>query len=208
MAKDHLNPESIESLKECLLFVQEEHVSVGLLVIGGLAMELYGLPRNTDDIDAEIVCERSAYEGLTRRLRERGILHNISDDVDHWGMIPLPPGYRERAQTIYSEHGFEVRILDPLDFIASKVRRGIETDMTDALLIAKKFSLSMEEIRTHLGKIRLPMSTETLLFLKNVDLFAQQMQEIPHLPTNKSDTATGNEARSKPRKKSDPGQTP
>lgn len=52
MAKDHLNPESIESLNECLLFVLEEHVPVALLVIGGLAMELYGLPRNTDDIDA------------------------------------------------------------------------------------------------------------------------------------------------------------
>jgi hypothetical protein len=177
MAKDPLNPEKIPSLKECVLFSREEKVPVGLLVIGGVAMELYGLPRNTDDIDAEITCSPDVYERLVLRLGERGIACNISDDIDHWGMIPLPAGYRERAQTVYSERGFEIRILDPLDFIASKLRRAIAQDIEDALLVAEKFNLSMDKISAHLGKIKLPMSTETFGFKKNVNIFEQQMKE-------------------------------
>lgn len=30
---------------------------MGLIVTGGIAMELYGLPRGTMDIDAEIACD-------------------------------------------------------------------------------------------------------------------------------------------------------
>lgn len=176
MARDHLNFENIPSLQECLFFAREQNHPVGLIVIGGVAMELYGLPRGTMDIDAEISCDGVFYEKLVRHLHGRGIQFNIGDDIDHWGLIPLPSGYRDRARTIYDEDGTVVKILDPLDFIVSKLRRGIDQDLDDALAVARHFSLSSHDISEHMGKIKYPMSEETFLFRKRADLFLETLE--------------------------------
>lgn len=140
MAEDHLTFGHIPSLDECLVFAQKENVPLGLIVIGGVAMELYGLPRGTLDIDAEIACDPDFFEALVLHLKKKGIQFNLGDDVDHRGVIPLPAGYRDRATTVFEKGGTVVKILDPLDFVASKLRRGIEQDLKDALSVSHHFS--------------------------------------------------------------------
>jgi hypothetical protein len=156
MAEDPVKFGETPSLRKCLLFARAEGSPIGLIVIDGVAMELYGLPRGTLDIDAEIRCEPSFYERLVRHLSDREIQFNIGEDIDHWGVIPLPTGYRRRAKTIYREKGVVIKVLDPLDFIASKLRRGIDQDLQDAADIAHRFSLSREKISSDLEKIKFP----------------------------------------------------
>jgi hypothetical protein len=170
MAEDHLTPD-IPALKECLLFAGERGSALGLLVIGGVSMELYGLPRGTLDIEAEISCSPDFYEALVRNLREKGFPFNLGDDIDHWGVVPLPEGYRERARTVLTIGQSVVKVLDPLDFIASKLRRGIDQDLEDARAVAHRFSLSAPAIASHMTKIRLPLSEETFLFKKRLAVF-------------------------------------
>ena len=181
MAEDHLTPE-IPALKECLFFAEEKGSKLGLLVIGGVSMELYGLPRGTLDIDAEISCSQDFYEELVRHLREKGFLFNLGDDIDHWGVIPLPEGYRERAQTVLSIGQSVVKVLDPLDFIASKLRRGIDQDLSDARAVALRFSLSSHDIASHMTKIRFPLSEETFMFKKRLTVFLNDLEANPDIP--------------------------
>jgi hypothetical protein len=129
MAEDPVKFGETPSLRECLLFARAEGSPIGLIVIDGVAMELYGLPRGTLDIDAEIRCEPSFYERLVRHLSDREIQFNIGEDIDHWSVVPLPTGYRRRTKTIYREKGVVIKVLDPLDFIASKLLRGIDQDL-------------------------------------------------------------------------------
>lgn len=166
MAEDHLNITNIHSLNECLVFAKNQEFPIGLIVIGGVAMELYGLPRGTMDIDAEISCDSDFYEALVHHLKEKGIQFNIGDNIDHWGVVPLPSGYRERARRIFEDHGTEVKILDPLDFIFSKLRRGVAQDMEDALAVARHFALSSQDVSDHTNKVNFPLSDETFLFKK------------------------------------------
>lgn len=85
--------------------------------------------KGTLDIDAEIRCEPSFYERLVRHLSDREIQFNIGEDIDHWSVVSLPTGYRRRTKTIYREKGVVIKVLDPLDFIASKLLRGIDQDL-------------------------------------------------------------------------------
>ena len=176
MAEDHLNFGHIPSLDECLVFAQKENVPLGLIVIGGVAMELYGLPRGTLDIDAEIACDPDFFEALVLHLKKKGIQFNLGDDVDHRGVIPLPAGYRDRATTVFEKGRTVVKILDPLDFVASKLRRGIEQDLKDALSVSHHFSLSVQSVRTHMEKIKFPLSEETFLFKNRLQLFLEELQ--------------------------------
>lgn len=174
MAENHLNP-GLPSLNECLFFAQERGKPIGLIVIGGVAMELYGLPRGTLDIDAEISCDPDFYGDLVHHLKEKGILFNIGDDIDHWGQVPLPAGYRDRAQTILSTDIATVKVLDPLDFIASKLRRGTDQDLEDALKVARHFSLSETDVERHMTMIRFPLSEETFFFKKRLESFLETL---------------------------------
>jgi hypothetical protein len=176
VAEDHLTFGHIPSLDECLVFAQKENVPLGLIVIGGVAMELYGLPRGTLDIDAEIACDPDFFEALLLHLKKKGIQFNLGDDVDHRGVIPLPAGYRDRATTVFEKGRTVVKILDPLDFVASKLRRGIEQDLKDALSVSHHFSLSVQSVRTHMEKIKFPLSEETFLFKNRLQLFLEELQ--------------------------------
>ena len=42
-------------------FARSRNVTIELLLIGGLAMSFYGMPRHTVDIDAEIRCDDEIY---------------------------------------------------------------------------------------------------------------------------------------------------
>ena len=50
-------------------FSAEKNEVIELLLIGGLAMSVYGIPRYTIDIDAEINCSDKAYYALIDYLK-------------------------------------------------------------------------------------------------------------------------------------------
>src|SRR3989304_5533662 len=89
-----LNPEVVTDLKPYIerieAFAKARGESIELLLVGGLALSLYGLPRYTIDIDGEIKCVRETYFELIEYLQKDGAAFNLSGNISGWGIGPLP----------------------------------------------------------------------------------------------------------------------
>ena len=81
-------------------FAKARGEAVELLLVGGLALSLYGLPRYTIDIDGEIKCGSDTYFEFLEYLKKDGAAFNLSGNISGWGIVPLPPNYQERAKTV------------------------------------------------------------------------------------------------------------
>lgn len=143
-----------------------------LIIAGGLAVNAYGMAeRKTLDIDAEILTENSELiEQINKRFKELKIPVDISDNISRWGMVDIPPSYRERAKP-YKKLGLvELCLLSPVDLIISKLRIFRDIDIEDILFLAKKFKITFDEIKEEadLAISISPKSTELLFFKKNL----------------------------------------
>ncbi|WP_461829952.1 DUF6036 family nucleotidyltransferase [Aquifex sp.] len=91
--------------KEELLKILEGYVrsrgkKLSLILVGALALPFYGVEsRHTRDIDAEIL-EGELYE-LQEFLEKLGIEADLTENFSGWSIILMPPGYRERAISVY-----------------------------------------------------------------------------------------------------------
>ena len=147
-------------------FAKSKKEPIGLLVIGGLAMDFYGMPRHTIDIDAEIKCSSKIYFELIDYLRKENISFNIGENISSWGVIPLPADYTERAQSVYQSDYLTIKILDPVDFVFSKLLRGTEEDFSDATAVVRKYNITRDSIVERQKLVQFPKDPETLFFNK------------------------------------------
>jgi len=147
-------------------FAKSKNESIELLLIGGLAMSFYGMPRYTIDIDAEIKCGDKIYFELIEYLKKENISFNISDNISKWGIIPLPTGYGERARTVYKSDYLILKVLAPVDFVFSKLVRGTEEDFNDATEIIREHAIAKDLLIEHKKLIQFPKDPETLFFEK------------------------------------------
>jgi len=155
----------IDAIEEYLSRTDE---NAELLLIGGLAMAAYGLSRHTEDIDAEIRCSDKTYDGLANHLKSKGLVLNMGEDISRWGIVPLPDGYRDRATALYKEKNLVLKVLDPLDFIFSKLTRGTELDFADIIDVIKKFRIASGDIHKRDKLVVYPKDPETLFFKKKL----------------------------------------
>lgn len=147
-------------------FAKARGESLELLLVGGLALSLYGLPRYTIDIDGEIKCGGDTYFEFIEYLKKDGVAFNIGSNISGWGMVPLPSNYQTRAKTVYSGDYLTLKILDPVDFVFSKLMRGTEEDLQDIMDVVRKFNISKESLNERVKLILFPRDPETLLFKK------------------------------------------
>jgi hypothetical protein len=147
-------------------FARSKKESIELLLVGGLAMSFYGIPRYTIDIDAEIKCSDETYFELIEYLKKENISFNISDNISSWGIIPLPANYRRRAKTVYKSDYLILKILDPVDFVFSKLLRGTEEDFNDVTEVIRKYKITKDSLIKHKRLIQFPKDPETLFFQK------------------------------------------
>lgn len=143
-----------------------------LIIAGGLAVNAYGMPeRKTLDIDAEILSENSELiEQINKRFKELKIPVDISDNISRWGMVDIPPSYRERAKPYKKLGSVELCLLSPVDLIVSKLRIFRDIDIEDILFLTNKFNITFDEIKKEadLAISISPKSTELLFFKKNL----------------------------------------
>jgi hypothetical protein len=87
----------------------------------------------------------------------------------------MPPGYRERATDLVNQAQLRVRLLAPVDFIISKLRRGTDLDLDDASFVATRFGITLDQVRraAETAIAASPQDTALFLFRKTVDLFCQ-----------------------------------
>lgn len=147
-------------------FAKSKKEPIRLLVIGGLAMNYYGMPRHTIDIDAEIKCSSKIYFELIDYLRKENISSNIGENISRWGVIPLPADYMERAQTVYQSDYLTIKIPDPVDFVFSKLLRGTEEDFSDATAVIQKYNITRDSLVEREKLVQFPKDPETLFFKK------------------------------------------
>ncbi len=147
--------------KEELVQILEDYVKrkgekLSLILVEAFALPFYGVEsRYTRDIDAEIL-EGDLYE-LQEFLEKLGIEADLTENFSGWSVILMPPGYRERAISVYESPYLTIKILDPYDFILSKLRRGTQDDIEDALRVAKSikdFNLTILKERIEKERLR------------------------------------------------------
>ncbi len=169
---------NIEKVKRILKeFVRETGKDLELILVGGLALQLYGLEnRATIDIDAEV--EKGDLFKLYKFLKEKGIPADLTENISGWSVIAMPEGYKERAKVIFKDGKLTIKLLDPYDFVIAKLRRGTQEDVDDALFVAKKFNLKPEKI-LEFGELAVENSikdTALLNFKKRLEMFVKDLE--------------------------------
>ncbi len=169
-----LDPERIISiLKE---FANSRRKPLQILLIGGLALYFYGMrDRATLDIDAEV---KGDLEDLFHFLKSHQVPADLSENISGWSVVAMPPGYRERAQSVYEDSRLKIKVLSPLDFIMAKLRRFTEVDIADALCVTKKYNVHSEEVRKMSEQViqNSPKDTALFLFRDNVGQFIKMIR--------------------------------
>lgn len=162
----------INVLKE---FSKRKDLSLNVILLGGLALYYYGLKdRVTVDIDAEVVGD---IDMLSEFLKSKGIPSDIGNDISRWSIISMPPGYRDRATTIYHDKNLKIKVLAPLDFVIAKLRRFTEQDLEDALFVVRKFKITSKSMKDAAQKAidASPRDTALLVFKKNLNAFIKSL---------------------------------
>lgn len=96
-------------------FVQESGQSLGILLVGALALQAYGYhDRYTQDVDAEL---SGSLEPLMQFLDARHIPADLTQDIGGWPVVAMPPGYKERTSDLVRRENLRVQLLAPVDFI-------------------------------------------------------------------------------------------
>lgn len=82
-------------------YVRNTGASVDLLLVGGLALQAYGLvERATQDIDGELIGDP---EPLAQYLRGHQIPADLGENMSGWSVVAMSPGYRDRAAVFLEE---------------------------------------------------------------------------------------------------------
>ncbi len=156
-------------------YVRNTGASVDLLLVGGLALQAYGLAeRATQDIDGELIGDP---EPLAQYLRGHQIPADLGENMSGWSVVAMPPGYRDRASVFLEEPGLRIRLLSPTDFIIAKLRRGTELDLEDALYVARRFGVTTAAVQNAAEAAigASPKDTTLFAFRKIVQLFCGRL---------------------------------
>lgn len=156
-------------------YVRQARRPLDVLLIGRLALYAYGSHEaHTDDVDAELAHD---VEEVGAFLKHHGVPSNLSENISGWSIVSLPPGYRERARLLHHKEQLRVSLLDPADFVISKLRRGTEQDLADAEFVARRHAVTVTAIRAAADSaiVASPKDTALFVFRKTVELFLQRL---------------------------------
>ena len=113
-------------------------------------------------------------EQVSAFLKQHGVPSNLSENISGWSIVSLPPGYRDRANVLYARENLRVVVLEPADFIISKLRRGTEQDFTDSEFVARRYGVTAQAIQMA-AVAASPKDTALFVFRKAVALFRQRL---------------------------------
>lgn len=159
-------------------YVRQTRRPLDVLLIGRLALYAYGSQEaHTEDIDAELTQD---VEEVGAFLKRHGVPSNLSENISGWSIVSLPPGYRDRVRPLHHKDNLRVSLLDPVDFIISKLRRGTEQDLADAEFVARRHAVTVQAVRTAADSAiaASPKDTALFVFRKAVALFLQRLAPL------------------------------
>lgn len=159
--------------------LQKHNVNAKIIAIGRSAMEFYDIfCQTTQDIDFEFISDDKGWEVLIQVLKKYKIKADYSENISNWNVVPLPEGYRERSQIVYDKNNVKLLILEPVDYIFSRLRRGTVEDEQDALRIMQKFFISEKQLKERFSSIKEIKDIHYFLFVKRFENFLKENFQI------------------------------
>jgi len=147
------------------------------IIVGGAALLLYGCSiRGTKDIDIEVEAgDLVSLNIAVQRIKDAGIPCDVTGDVSGWGLIPLPLGFRDR---IVKTDLPNIYILEPVDYVLSKLRRGTNIDEQDALSVMQAQGLNADAVRQRAMLIELPLDPVSFRFSQRLEMFCRSCDAV------------------------------
>ncbi|MDA8066597.1 MAG: hypothetical protein M0031_14025 [Thermaerobacter sp.] len=161
--------------------LSEYKIPVTIIVIGRSALPFYDLPDEyTYDLDFEFSTndERLSarlFDIIKKVLSEIGIPANFGSSIDRWSVIPMPVGYRNRIKTTIERDKVRLCVLDPADYVISKLRRGTSSDQADANKVMEKFGVTKNDLENRFKMIEPVRDTEMFLFIQRFKSFVESV---------------------------------
>ena len=171
-----LQPVTLNQIVQALAeYHQQTGNAVDLLLIGGLALQAYGYSeRVTVDVHGELVGE---LDPLVTFLQQRHIPADLGENISGRSIVAMPPGYRDRTSVWHEESGLRLRLLEPVDFIIARLRRGTDQGLDDASYVATQFRILPTAVQASVEAAieASPQDTALFLFKKTVQNFCQRL---------------------------------
>ena len=124
--------------------------------MGGFVVTvLYGLSRETSDLDVLLIAPREQRTPLLELGAQGGNLHKkYKVYLDHVGVAKVPEKYEERLTEMFAGEFRRLRIcaLDPYDLALSKLERNIQRDRDDVKHLARVIPFDLEILKERYEK--------------------------------------------------------
>ena len=80
---------------------------------------------------------------------------------------------------LHERENLRVAVLEPTDFVISKLRRGTEQDFTDAEFVARRYGVNRQAVQAaaDAALAASPKDTALFVFRKAVDLFLHRLAQ-------------------------------
>jgi hypothetical protein len=125
-------------------------------LLGGSALCLLGSPRETLDVDYTVELSPNQLQAFQSVLEQLGKEMKLAlEEVPLGEFIPLPPEALQRRRFVGQFRNLDVYIFDLYSIALSKIARGFEADIEDALFMLAKKLIAFDELE-RLYQIILP----------------------------------------------------
>lgn len=169
-----MNPLKVQ-LKALAEFLSEQEIKY--IVLGGIAVSVYGEPRLTADIDVNILLDKKRVGDFLAKAKAYGFYpnsHNLDNFIEKAGVIPMLFKKRDvvgKINFIIAENALEcaaiergkvkeidsikLRLISPEDLVIHKITSLRSRDLEDvnSIIIRQKSKLDIGYIRNWLNKI-------------------------------------------------------
>lgn len=169
-----------DKIKKLIDILQKKfNKKIDIILIGGQALPYYSIFRTTKDLDFEINnLDMEDFVILEDALDKEDIHADFAEDISTFGFIPLPEGYKQRAIIVYEDKKITVKVLEPVDYIISKLFRGAKEDEEDIKNVIKSKNIKIETVENRINQIKFLKDTETFNFLKRTKLFLNELKKL------------------------------
>jgi hypothetical protein len=159
-----------------------------LYLVGGSLMVFQGYRPVTQDLDYTVQLVAGDDQDFTSAVRQvqREINLNIVR-ASPGDFIPLPRGWQERSPFLGRYGHLEVFAFDPLTTALSKIERGLERDVTDALALQQAGQFTLAELTAAFEEIVPRLEREAIPRVQEGD-FRRKLAAFINLALS-SDTA-------------------
>ena len=146
-----------------------------LYLLGGSALCLLGSPRTTIDIDYTVAPFEGTAEGFEALVAKLAAEMDLdAEAVPIAEFVPLPPGAGDRKQLVNRYGRLTVYIFDPYTIALSKIARGFEADLEDAMFMLRRGIIDFSSLEGHFRAV-LPDAARADII---PDEFRQHFEEV------------------------------